>query len=140
MFDPKKQFLFCLSFCQIFPAHIHQNMHVCEHICIYARIYAHMRAYIHKCEHICIYASIYAYMHAYSHTCSHIYASIYASGFRVPPSPIPWFWGKNPPYQWVGVQGFTAPFSPRWVDEEIWNQNPGPEDESFDSQFPAPHI
>ena len=46
---------------------------VCEHICIYAHIYAYMRAYMHICSHICIYASIYAYMRAYMHICSNIH-------------------------------------------------------------------
>ena len=43
-------------------------MHICAHICIYARSYAYMLAYMHKCSHICIYACIYAYMRAIAGT------------------------------------------------------------------------
>ena len=45
-------------------AYMRTDMKICEHICIYARIYA--------CEHVCTYARRSACMRDYKHICEYI--------------------------------------------------------------------
>ena len=63
-----------------FPSYMLTYMHVCEHTCINASIYACMLAYMHICWHICMYAHIQASMLAPMHVCSYtcMCASSYA--------------------------------------------------------------
>ena len=55
-------------------------MTMCQHVCIYADMYACMLAYMHACECICIYANIYTSMQVFMHICQHvcIYGDMYA--------------------------------------------------------------
>ena len=57
----------------------HAATHMCEHICIYGRIYAYMPAFTRICKHIRIYARIDAYMRICSYM--HAYTQAYTPKF-----------------------------------------------------------
>ena len=50
--------------------HHRTKMHICSHICIFARIYAYMCAYMRIWSHRCISVRRNAYMRAYIHICT----------------------------------------------------------------------